>query len=184
MTYPNPQPYGQPTPPQRKKRTGLVAALVLLALGLLCLCGGVVLASTGGDHSDDRGIAVVESPEPSFVPPASTKPAAKSVPSPTPAPPTTLSTKTLTLSVKITSKQCFGSAGCIVEWEIKGSVRPGVRIDGPCDVTYEVRGLTETQTHTLTVNDDGTYEQDIYQSGQTPRSSAKVTAKATEVECR
>jgi hypothetical protein len=183
MTNPTPQPYGTPTPPQRKKRTGLVAALVLLILGMLCLCGGIVLASTG--KSDDRGLTTVtESPEPSFTPPASARPAAKSAPKPTSAPVATFSAKTLSLSVKITSKQCFGSAGCIVEWTIKGSVTPGTKIDGPCDVTYEVRGLTEAQTHTLTVNDDGTYEQDAYQSGQTPRSSAKLSAKVTEVECQ
>lgn len=184
MTYPTPQPYGLPTPPQRKKRTGLVAALVLLALGLLCMCGGIVLASTD-DKGSDRGLATVaESPVPSFAPPASAKPAAKSTPRPTPNPVATLSTKTLSLSVKTTSKECFGSAGCIVQWTIKGSVTPGTKIDGPCDVTYEVRGLTQTQTATLTVNDDGTYEQDAYASGQTPRSSSKLTAKVTEVECR
>ena len=184
MTYPNPQPYGQPTPPQRKKRTGLVAALVILAIGIVICCLGVAISMLPNGRADDRGLSVVESPEPSFAPPASAKPAAKSTPRPTPGPSQALSTKTLSLSVKITSKQCFGSAGCIVEWTVKGSVTPGTKIDGPCDVTYEVRGLTETQTHTMTVNDDGTYEQDVYQSGQTPRSSAKVTAKPTEVECR
>lgn len=182
MTHPTPQPYGVPTPPQRKKRTGLVAALVLLFLGLLCMCGGIALSLAG--KGDGRGLATVaESPEPSYAPPASAKPAAKSTPRPTPNPVATLSAKTLSLSVKTTSKECFGSAGCLLEWTIKGSVTPGTKIDGDCDVTYEVRGLTEAQTHTMTVHDDGSYEQDAYQAGQSPRSSSKITAKVIEVEC-
>jgi len=184
MTYPTPQPYGEPTPPQRKKRTGLVAALVLLFLGLACMCGGILISQAGG--SDKGAPIVVETPERSPGPasPAAVKSTPKSTPKPTPGPSAKLSTSTLHLSVKITSKQCFGSAGCLVEWQIKGSVTPGTKIDGPCDVTYEVRGLTETQTATMTVNSDGTYEQDAYAAGQTPRSSSKVTARVAEVECQ
>lgn len=178
MTYPNPH-YGAPTPP-RKSRRGLVIALIMLGVGVLLLCGvSVVIDATSKPDAGARGLAVVTSPDPTF----SATPAAKSTPRPTPGPSQALSAKTLRLTIKITSKQCFGSAGCLLEWQVRGEVTPGTKIDGPCDVTYEVHGLEDAQTHSMTVNDDGTYEQDAYQTGQTSGSAKKLAAKVTEVEC-
>lgn len=172
--------YGSQPQSKKRKPTGLIAALVILTLGLLCLCGGLAMSAMSGDGDDTKGLSVVETP----APPTSARPAAKGQPSPTAAPvQTKLTASAVKLTVKTTSKQCFASAGCLVEWTIKASVPDSVRITDACDVTYEVRGLTDTQTHTLTIKDDETYEQDGYQSGQTSSSSKKLTAKVTEVEC-
>jgi hypothetical protein len=84
------------------------------------------------------------------------------------------------LSVKVTKKECFGSAGCLVEWQIKAAI--GVEPQ-ECQVTYEVHGLEDTQISTLDFHAEGTYEQDSYQSGDTSSSKKKLTAKVTDVEC-
>jgi hypothetical protein len=82
--------------------------------------------------------------------------------------------------VQLTVKDCFGSADCLVEWQIKAAI--GVDPQ-ECQVTYEVHGLEDTQINTLDFHADGTYEQDSYQSGETSSGKKKLTAKVTDVEC-
>lgn len=93
---------------------------------------------------------------------------------------TSLTAADIRLTVHITKKDCFGSAGCNVEYQIKAAI--GVPAQ-ECKVTYDVHGLEDTQTGTLDFHADGTYEQDSYQAGQTTSSSKKLTAKVTDVEC-
>lgn len=50
MTHPGFQPQPAAPSPKKKPKTGLIVALCLLALGLLCACGGVFLS-----HSSDDG---------------------------------------------------------------------------------------------------------------------------------
>jgi len=175
--------YGsQPQPPRGKKPNKLVIVLMILVgiVGVLLCCGSGIGLVTGADP-DAKGLSVSTAED---APAGSaTAPAVKVKSKPTSAPPSKLTKATIQLTVKTTSKECFGSAGCIVQWQIKAGVTDSVHIEDPCDVTYEVRGLTETQTHTLTVKDDKTYEQDGYQSGQTSSSGKKLTAVVTEVEC-
>lgn len=91
----------------------------------------------------------------------------------------------LSLTVKITEKACFGSAGCNVDYSIRvAKANPLATLPEQCEVTYEVRGLEDPQVGTLTLANDGKYTQDDSQSGQTPRSSTKLTAKITDLECR
>jgi hypothetical protein len=166
----------------KKSRKGLWAiAIALLVLALLILCGGIVSIVTDGAKDDaSRAVQLVD--------PAATgvgsAPAvkAKSTPSPSPTPKLGLSKGDIRLTVKTTDKSCFGSAGCNVEYEIRASISAGVT-PGECDVTYEVRGLEDAQIGTLHVTPDGRYTQDSWQSGQTPRSSSKLTAVVTEIEC-
>lgn len=93
----------------------------------------------------------------------------------------TLTTTDIKLTVKITSKACFGSAGCNVEFTTQAatSATPSVA----CSVTYALHGLDDQQINTLTINPDGTYDHDETEFGSTARSSAKVTASVTAVDC-
>lgn len=87
------------------------------------------------------------------------------------------------LGVKITEKNCFGSAGCNVHYEITAAWPFTTMTPGECDVTYAMRGLEDEAVGTLRLRSDGTFSQDSFQYGQTPRSSTKVAAKVTEVSC-
>lgn len=168
----------RPTPlPKRRKPAGFVIAIIATVAAALCAIGGLTIAAVSGDADSRNSLAPIVVPSASHqgVSPA------KSTARPPSAPP--LSAKTLRLTVKITSKQCFGSAGCNLEWQVRAAIQSGTRINGPCDVTYEVHGLTDTQTYSMSVDSDGRYEQDSYQSGQTSSSAKKLTAKVTEVEC-
>lgn len=94
--------------------------------------------------------------------------------------PATLAKADVHLTVKTKTKDCFGSAGCNVEYTITAAWSPDTV---ECDVTYEVHGLQDTQTGTLNLHADGTYEQDSYQFGQTSSSSRKLTAKVVDIDC-
>jgi hypothetical protein len=86
------------------------------------------------------------------------------------------------LAVKVTKKDCFGTAGCNVTYEIKVTTdKTRIQSGDRYEVTYTVKGLQDDQIGTLTLKDDGTYEQDSYQFGQTKTAAAKLTAVVTDV---
>jgi hypothetical protein len=180
MTY-TPPVYGAPPPPKRKMSGGTVAGIIILALLAICCTGVIISIAKGG--SGDKALGNAEhlsvQPSPSTHLPKSGPPASKAVE------PRGLAAADLKLTVKTTKKECFGSAGCNVEFTIDAALLKTVKFDGPCDVTYEVHGLSDTQTNTLTIQDDeGTYEQDGFQFGQTSSSKKKLTAKVADVVCR
>ncbi len=92
----------------------------------------------------------------------------------------------VTITIKVTSKQCFGSAGCNVEYDVKPNLSQALRPlleDDDYDVTYTVTGFTEgPQIGTLTLTGPDTYERDSFMFGSTPSSKTKLIAKVTEVE--
>lgn len=172
----------------KKSRKGLWAiAIALLVLAVLVLCGGIV-SIMAGSASDDTAVqtpgAAVGSAgaEAAKGVPGAPSNQATNVPSPSPTPKLGLTKGDLRLAVKVTDKDCFGSAGCNVQYKIRASIPSNVT-PGTCDVTYEVRGLEDPQIGTLNVTPDGNYTQDSWQTGQTSRSSAKLSAVVTEVEC-
>jgi hypothetical protein len=155
-----------------KRRTLWIIAIAIFALAVLIACGGIVSAIAGsGDAAGRNAVQLAE--------PAS---GGASTPKPSPKPKLGLTTKTIKLTVKTTEKACFGSAGCNVQYEIRAAIATGTT-PGDCEVTYEVRGLDDPQIGTLRVMPNGRYTQDSYQSGQTPRSSSKLTAVVTDIEC-
>lgn len=183
MTNP-PYNYPAPAPQPRKHRAAfwtIGIGLFVLAFALLA-CAGIVGSFSDGstDPTADHGLVAQASGDaPQAAPHAA---ASRGKPSPTSAP--VLSVRDVTLKVKVTSKQCFGSAGCILEYQVDATVTSVALIKDECDVTYEVGGFKDgAQIHTLTMRDDGTYEQDGYQSGDTSGSSKKLTAKVTDVVC-
>lgn len=167
-------------PPRRKRSRGKTLAVVLIVLAIVaCLFGVVVNAiSAGMGAADDAartgriGSALAEDTQA----PGTAAPAAK-------RPGSTLTVKDVELKVKTTEKQCFGSAGCNVSYEVKAEWPADKIGDRACDVTYEVTGLDDPQINTLVIVDPTHYEHDTTETGQTPRSSSKLKAKATEVDC-
>lgn len=162
-------------PPKRRRTWPWIVAAVFVAL--LCGFGGLALISTQAD--DGKKLPTIEA----------TNTTQASLPQSKPvdtgrndAASGKLTASDLKLTVKTTKKDCFGSAGCNVEYQIKASIANGVQ-PGECDVTYQVNGLEDPQIGTLNVHSDGQYEQDGFQYGQTSSSSKKLTAKITEVDC-
>jgi hypothetical protein len=89
------------------------------------------------------------------------------------------------VSIKILSKQCFGSAGCLVEY------RPKIAADidslpkqGTVEVSYSITGGEGPiqGTFLITLGDDPQVEGQDEESTQTPSSSAKLKIKITDVE--
>ena len=84
------------------------------------------------------------------------------------------------IELKVTEKQCFGSAGCNVT--TKASVTyTGVydldELPSLIDITYKIKGATEPYTATIEM-EDGKYSADTAVLS-TRRSSSKLTAVVT-----
>ena len=176
--------YNQTPPPKRKPSVWAILGIIAAVIFILCMCGGIISAVSGAGtpKGSGRGLSVVDAPASD----SGTSPTATPKPKAQPTPDPVLSTRDISLKVKITSKECFGSAGCNLQYTINDAAVTSVAlIPDECDVTYEVKGFDDgTQIHTLTMRDDGTYEQDGYQSGSTSGSGKKLTVKVTDVVCR
>lgn len=147
----------------------------LIGIAVLILCGiGTTLAAMSSADKAQKEINTWASPS---VTPVRTSPPPVKGKAPT------ISGDDIKLTVKTTKKDCFGSAGCNVEYTIKVSLAQGVDVPDSCDVTYMVRGLQDPQVGTLELTEDGKYSQDPFQFGQTKKSTDKLTATVTEVEC-
>jgi hypothetical protein len=162
-----------PVPPApRKRRVIWPFALGAGALGLLilaALCAGVLGAFGTDDPPPLRATPQFTNGVKASAPPLARGPILKA--------------EDLKLTVKTTKKDCFGSAGCNVDYQIRLAVAEGTKLPDSCDVTYQVTGLEDPQTATLTLTSDGKYTQDDWQSGQTKHSNDILKAKVTEVEC-
>ncbi|MGW8951340.1 hypothetical protein [Streptomyces sp. NPDC055709] len=172
-----PMPSVPPKSPGSRKPflTGLVTGFIAASL----VAGGVFLALGGQDDADSPSAADSK-------PTAEAAPAA--VPEPTEEPEVTYNeaptNEEFTITLKTTQKQCFGSAGCnvTVEPELTYNGLVPANPDKTYSITYEVRGGEDgaiVQTLELTDQDQVSY-QPINLS--TTKSSAKLTAKVTDVE--
>ena len=87
------------------------------------------------------------------------------------------------IELKVTEKQCFGSAGCLVT--TKASVTYiGVyetdELPSLIDITYKIKGATEPYTATIEM-EGGQYSPDVA-NVETKRKSDKLEAVVTSVE--
>jgi hypothetical protein len=148
----------------RKTTIAAVVAAALIAVG--CSSGG------GDKNATDPAPAGTARVGASAQPPAAVTGAG------------TLTTRDVKLTVKTTSKQCFGSAGCSVDWTIVPAVDTAKLGDRDVLITYEVRGVEDgPQIGSFTLGADGSYSSDEVKGfGQTKSKSAKLTAVATAVE--
>ena len=101
-------------------------------------------------------------------------------PSTTPAPPAApLQASEVKVTLKTLSKKCFGSAGCNVQWRTDVSLARFP--DAWYSVTYEVLGLEDEQIASFSVDPTGSVTGELVSSGSTDSSSAKWSAKVTDV---
>lgn len=168
-------PYTTTPAPRRRRRAWpwLLGVAVLLLIG--CSVGAVALIGSGAEQAAKT--------HPFATPQTMSTPARNGgVPStPAPAKGAELVASDLTLTAKITQRQCFGSAGCNVQYTIRLATNRA--IDDAYTVTYTVHGFDDgDQVGTLDVADDGTYEQDPYMAGSVKSAKTKLVVKITEVE--
>lgn len=180
MTTPLSPTSAYPNDPRKKSRTGWWILLILAVFLALCIVGlfVTVLSSGAGSKAHktlDLSPTAASAPY-QGVSPATSKASKRA----------SLAKSDLQLTVKITKKDCFGSAGCLVEYKISAAVDTDkLKATGKqYDVTYDVKGLEDTQTGTLTLNQDGTYDQDSFQSGQTRTTKVNLSAIVVSVDER
>ncbi|MEV6903168.1 hypothetical protein [Amycolatopsis sp. NPDC051372] len=174
------------------KRTTLFTAAAVAALGLLTACG------SGGN----LGVAVQQAAGTPTAP-------ATSVPSYQPqgscpalqegqscvngelvdTPPPSIDPAKFTMSLKVLSKHCFGSAGCNVEVIPDESLKyDGPQSDlayysGGCSLTYEIDG-DESGEVVETAQSSGAGSWQVHSTSlSTASSKTKVSAKVTDVSC-
>jgi hypothetical protein len=154
-----------------KRTTALIA---MLAIATLSACGSS--SSSGSQPSISSNTSSAPAPVDS--------PTEESTPEPEQTG-SVLSAQNITLAVKITSKKCFGSAGCNVEYRIK----PATAVSKPFAETYEVTFTVKGDESgpiigSFVVAEDGSIEDasDLEGYASTPRASTKITARVTSVE--
>ena len=149
------------------------------------------------------GIGAAATPEEEAAAPAAASPAeageptttttttspttASPAPSPSPEEPSgTLTRNDVTLSLKTTDRECFGSAGCLVTIEVRasipGAVVDGLDPDGTWDVTYSISGDEDGPLiGTFSVYGNGKYDVNE-EVVSTPTINTPVGIKTTQVE--
>jgi hypothetical protein len=157
MTYqqqPDPQPtHGQPPVKAPKHKLTAPTWLIAISITLVALCciGVGILAVVGvaGTDLDDPGRDIrPETAEPvGDGEPADEPDAVYHEPD----------AEDFELTVKTLSKECFGSAGCLIDFRIElGYVHTGGDLDPAItyEVTYEISGGESSYINTLTVTGD------------------------------
>lgn len=182
---PTPPPhYGlPPMPPQasprRTHRGSVIAAAVALVVGI-GIGYGIGNSSSGntGTHQAAQSHApTISATTPNF-------PATYSAPAPVQhAKPIRVRAADFVIKLRIKSKQCFGSAGCNLTFQIDPKYNGLADLSkGSWDVTYVVRGGEDgPQINTFTIR-NGRASFDSVEDISTSWSGAKLTAKATSVQ--
>jgi hypothetical protein len=138
-----PQPTPPAVPPKRKSRVGLIVGIVAGAVILLVVLLGIIGAALAGNQSAGKTPSVTTPTEfhgaPLVEPDPTTEPAVAAGP--------VLTADEVKLSLKTTSKQCFGSAGCNVEVkvEMKYDGEP-LSASDTWEVTYSITGGDDGET--------------------------------------
>jgi hypothetical protein len=88
------------------------------------------------------------------------------------------------VSIKVLSKQCFGSAGCNIEYRPRISGVGTLPEEGTVEVSYKITGAEGPiqGTFTITLGEDPTVQGQDEESTSTSSSSAKLKIKITDVE--
>jgi hypothetical protein len=183
--------YAPPTggfhlPPKKKSRAGLIIGLS--ALGVLLLAGVIVAAvlTVPKSSNSQPGRAVAATPAACDHGRLANGQCAED----TAAPPKTYPTPAVTdftLAIKVKKKECFGSAGCNIEFTIDLAYDgPALEPNSRWDVIYDITGGEDPQTNTLTMEIgadgvNGTYNQDGFQFISTKSSKATLKATVTSV---
>lgn len=172
---PQPGPYMPPVPPPAPKRRRRWPWIVGALVGVFVVIGvaaGVSGTSGGGQPAPAGGGAQTGIPAGNYSAP----------PAPTTSAPT-FTASDFTIAMKITDKECFGSAGCDITAE------PSVHYAGDLSdldsvtlsITYELTGdQSGTQVHTLDCDAGQCTGDEVI--AETASSSTKLKAHVTEVD--
>ena len=196
---PQPGPAGQP-PAQPQTGSWVARHKVLTALGAILavfLVLGVIGAAVGAgsDGAKKTGVAAAQVTTPPLPPVSSDQAAANSsaagstptadgVQETTPDAPAGYEPTAVdfTLAFKVTSKQCFGDAGCSVEGRVDfKSVSKRVPDDASVLVTFEIRGAEDGAVTDSIEIEDGNYDP-AEEFFQTKSSGTKLSVVVTAVE--
>lgn len=173
MTMYDPLFENAPKPPRRSHKLAIVLLCACAFAALVLVCGLGAAFSTSDHATSATGRPAVVVPQTHAAPTAA---------------PIGLRAADLELTAKITKKDCFGSAGCNVEYRIVTAIDEGARgvltLGGKTyEITYAVTGFDDGEhVGTLTIDPDGVTHQDGYQAGSTDRSSRKLKVKITDVQ--
>ena len=177
---PTPPPY---VPPKKKRHTVRTIAIVA---GALIVVGAVAGAlGSGGKKTAGKPTAHTTSSAPSSTTAAAIQPPILEQPSDTAPAYVTPKKGDFQVTLKVLSKECFGTAGCNVTYRAKlsqslptGALDPDVTYD----LTYVVHGdESGPQTETMFITGDQ-YEQPSEGLAQTPSSGTKLTVTVTKLE--
>jgi hypothetical protein len=170
-----PQPPPPIPPPVKRKRFGWLALILTAVVALLL---GSAIGSLGNPDTPTTATPSVATATDSPATPADE-------PEPEPTATTGYEPRKadFVVKVKITDKQCFGSAGCLVDYKITPQYAGSQPLPktGVIEVTYEITGDEDPIVGSFTV-EDGQVDYDKEGSMSTPRSSTKVKATVTDVE--
>ena len=175
--YPPPPPY---VPPKKKRHTVRTIAIVA---GALIVVGGVAGAlGTGGKKAAAPAHTISSAPSTTT---AAIQPPILEQPSDTAPAYVTPKKGDFEVTLKVLSKECFGTAGCNVTYRAKlsqslptGALDPDVTYD----LTYVVHGdESGPQTETMYITGDQ-YEQPSEGLAQTATSGTKLTVTVTKLE--
>ncbi|MBD3924295.1 hypothetical protein IEZ26_06650 [Nocardioides cavernae] len=93
-----------------------------------------------------------------------------------------LAPRNIKLGVRVRSKECFGSAGCLVTVQIDPSYVGNQDVTtGSWEMTYELRGVEDGPVIEIMTLEDGTFSFPEEQDVSTTSSSSPITAVVTEV---
>lgn len=172
--------YQAPAPPPKKtSKLGLIIGAIV-ALGFLALCSGIILTA-GDTPSGVQPISTSTIPHPSsgLVPDGGTDPTTDGPTTPAAKRPALADFK---LTPKITSKECFGSAGCSIQFKVNlAYTGPKIPDEDEYELTYEVRGVEDGPLIGSLDMEGETYsvpEEFV----STSDKSKKITIKVTSVD--
>ncbi|MCW2768490.1 MAG: hypothetical protein JWO11_4449 [Nocardioides sp.] len=170
---PNPYWPPQPTKPAGKSRTPWLIAAALIVLLVGGVAAGILVASRSG-HTATAAADVQTPVEEHLAPQTDT--------ATTPAVSVTPAASDIKLTAKITSKHCFGSAGCNIDFKVDMAYSgPALSDDDTWDITYEVTGV-EDGPLIGTLELTGTTFTGSEESASTTSSKKKLSIKVTGVD--
>lgn len=166
---------GMPTPPRRRRWPVVTAGLFLVAALVACLAGVIAAAD------DPAATSRLGEQQPARTLTDPSRPAASDATTAPPAGRRDLRADDVTLSVRKTRNQCFGSAGCNVEARVTVTLAHIPDASDNYLVTFEVRGVEDGP-----ITDSFQLTGDVYDvpeiSTGTKSRNAKITAKVIDVE--
>lgn len=179
LPYPGDQPSA--APPKTSRRNTVIAAAIAGVVGILIGSGITAAAMSGGDEKPVSSVSA-----PTTAPATTEPPAVEETTTEPPAPTYGTPTKAdFKLTVKVLSKQCFGSAGCNLTYRILVAYSgPDLDPSATYEVLYQVRGGEDGPVDNMLTVEGTQSSVDEEESVSTKSSKTKLTAVVTDVLSR